>query len=269
VLVTGGAGLVGRHLAVAAPAGVEVHVTWRTAAPPAGVHAHRVELTRADDVGSLLAEVAPDVVIHTAYSMHDRDDVVTATAEVAAACAATGAALVHLSTDVVFDGTRAPYVEHDPVAPVNDYGRRKVEAEQLARGLVPDVCITRTSLVVALDPPDAGTRRLLDAVTAGDRPTLFRDEVRCPIRAADLAASIWALVAMDRADRAGTWHLPGPEALTRLELGRRLLAAAGLDPDAPLDVSARDHPEPRPPDLTLHSMRPRPGPPPRPVDLLG
>lgn len=269
VLITGGAGLVGRHLVASAPADVEVHLTWRATAPPAGVRSHRVDLTVADEVGPLLSDVEPDVVIHTAYSMHDRDDVVTATGHVAAAAAATGASLVHLSTDVVFDGTRAPYAEHDPVSPVNAYGRWKVEAEDAARLAVPDVCITRTSLVVSLDPPDAGTRRLLETVASGDRPTLFGDEVRCPIRAVDLAATLWGLVAMARPERAGVWHLPGPEALTRLELGRRLLAAVGSDPDAPIEVSARDHPDPRPPDLTLRTTRHRPAPSPRPVDAAG
>jgi dTDP-4-dehydrorhamnose reductase len=266
VLVTGGAGLVGRHLVAAAPAGTSVHLTWRTTAPPAGAVAHRVDLTDAEAVGALLAAVRPDVVVHTAYSMHDRADIVDATAHVAAAAAAHGSALVHLSTDVVFDGTAAPYVESDPVSPVNEYGRWKALAEQIVAERVPDACITRTSLVVAHEPPDPATARLLDAVQQGEQPTLFDDEVRCPIRAQDLAAALWALVAMERCARSGVWHLPGPEALTRLEIGRRLLVVAGLDPRAPRPGSATAHPDPRPPDLTLHSIRRWPGPPPRAID---
>lgn len=268
VLVTGGAGLVGGHLVSTAPPTVDLHVTWRTSSPPPEATAHRVELTDRAAVGELFEEVRPQVVVHTAYTAGDRADIVDATSVVATASAAVGAALVHLSTDTVFDGTAAPYVEDDPVAPVNDYGRWKAEAERLVRDAVPDVCITRSSLVVSLDPPDGATRWLLDAVRAGERPTLFADEVRSPVRAVDLAGAIWALVEMERADRAGVWHLPGPDALSRVELGRRLLLAADLDPEAVIEGFARDHPTPRPPDLTLRSRRGWPGPSPQSVDRL-
>src|SRR5205085_5487416 len=45
---------------------------------------------------------------------------------VAAACAASGIPLIHLSTDYVFDGGKSEaYVEADPIAPINHYGRTK------------------------------------------------------------------------------------------------------------------------------------------------
>jgi dTDP-4-dehydrorhamnose reductase len=266
VLITGGAGLVGSHLLASAPPGTQLSSTWRTTPLPLGVDAHRVELSDRDAATALFERLRPDVVVHTAYSMSLARDVVDATAHVATACGELGAAMVHLSTDAVFGGDRAPYDESDPVAPINDYGRAKVEAEHLARRAVPDACITRTSLVVSTVPPDRGTQQLLDAVAAGERPTLFTDEVRCPIRAADLAAALWALVGLPRAERSGVWHLPGPEALTRLQLGQRLLDAAGLDPNHVRSGSSRAHPSPRPADLTLRTRRGTPGPRPLPVD---
>jgi dTDP-4-dehydrorhamnose reductase len=270
VLVTGAAGLVGSHLLSSAPDDVELAATWRTtpvAASLAGrVALHRLDLCDAAATAALLAAVAPDVVVHTAYSLGSRDDIVAATAAVAAASASCGASLVHLSTDVVFDGDSAPYVESDPVAPVNEYGRWKVAAERAATDEVADACITRTSLVVDLALPDRSTAALLDTVRGGGAPSLFVDEVRCPIRAVDLAATLWALVALDRRDRAGVWHLPGPEAMSRWELGTRLLAAAGLGSASVVAASSRDHPEPRPADLTLRTERDTPGPLPLPVD---
>lgn len=257
--------MVAAHLLRTAPEEVELAVTWRTAPPPEGVPAHRVDLRDPQAVDGLVADVAPDVVVHTAYSMGERSDIVDAAVETARACARHGVALVHLSSDVVFDGEHPPYSEGDPVGPVSAYGRWKLAAEQGVRELVPDACITRTSLVVSLEPPDRGTGWLLDAVRAGTPPTLFADEVRSPIRAVDLARAIWSLVGRDRSERAGVWHLPGPEAMSRCELGRRILAAAGLDPSAVVEGSLRDHPEPRPRDLTLRSVRPWPGPEPSPV----
>lgn len=266
VLITGGAGLVGSHLVASAPAGVDVEVTWRTTPPTGDVAGHRVELSDATATAHLLEQVRPDVVVHTAYSRALERDVVQATTCVAGACREVGAALVHLSTDVVFGGDRPPYVESDPVAPINDYGRAKAEAERVVRDAVPDACITRTSLVVSIAPPDGATQRLFDAVAAGERPTLFTDEVRCPIRAVDLAAVLWALLELPRDERRGVWHLPGPDALTRLQIGTRLLAAAGLDADHVRAGSAKEMAEPRPADLTMGTDRATPGPRPRPFD---
>ncbi len=132
---------------------------------------------------------------------------------------------------------------------------------------VPDACITRTSLLVSLDPPDAATSWLSRAVAEGDPPTLFTDELRTPLRAADLAAALWALVAMPRAERAGIWHLPGPEVLSRWQIGGRLAEALGLGAveEVARPGSIQDHPTPRPADLTLRSERAWPGPSPRPV----
>ena len=264
VLVTGGAGLVARHLVRSAPTGCEIVVTWRSAPPPSGPTAHRVELSDASAVSRVLDEVRPDVVVHTAYSMSARSDVVDATAAVAAAAASVGAALVHLSSDMVFDGGAAPYLEDDVPAPVNDYGRWKLEAEQLASAAVPDATVTRTSLVVASDPPDHQTRWLGRALASGDPVTLFHDEYRTPVRADDLAAALWVLAGaapgaggtvLDRAERAGPWHLPGPERLSRAGLGRRVATVWGMDVGGIRTASAAEHPEPRPRDLSLASLR--------------
>lgn len=266
VLVTGGAGLVGTHLLRTVPEGVHVEATWRTARPTVDVvAAHRVELDEPGAASELLERVVPDVVVHAAYSMGRREDVVDATRQVAQACAGLGVELVHLSSDVVFDGESAPYSEDDEVGPVNDYGRWKVEAERLVQDVVPAACITRTSLVVSSDPEDSGTRWLLGAVRAGERPTLFHDEVRSPIRAEDLARTLWGLVALGLEERAGIWHLPGPEALSRAELGRRVLLAAGLDPGEVEVGSVRDFPAPRARDVTMVTRRSAPGRVPSPV----
>lgn len=265
VLVTGGAGLVAGHLLRAAPGEHEVHLSWRTTPPPSGVPAHRAALHVPAEVEALFEQVRPDLVVHTAYSANRREDVVDASHQVAVACAHHHAQLVHLSTDVVFGGDAAPYVESDPLDPVTDYGRWKAEAERLVASLVPDVCITRTSLVVSLDPLDTSTRWLVEAVDRGQRPTLFRDEFRTPIRAVDLAATLWALVDLGPVARRGVWHLPGPERLSRLELGRRLLESTGRGGAEVVEGSITDHPAPRAADTTLHVRRRPPGPPPQPV----
>jgi dTDP-4-dehydrorhamnose reductase len=259
VLVTGGAGTVAGWLARTAPAEVELHVTEHLSPLPSDVAAvavaHRVDLTDAMTTDELLRSVRPDVVVHTAYAQSDRAAIVDATAVVAGAAQAVGASLVHTSTDVVFAGDRPPYGADDPTDPITDYGRWKAEAERRAGEIVPDVCTTRTSLVVSTAPMDRSTAALADALSAGREVRLFHDELRRPIRADDLAAELWALVALDRAERAGVWHLPGPEHLSRLELGLRLAAHLGLDAATVVPTSAATHTPPRPRDPDLVADR--------------
>ena len=168
VLVTGGAGLVGSSLIAAAPEDVEVHATQRRT-PVVGATAHEIDLADPDDPVGLLQAVRPDVVVHTAYGKEDlARDVVAATRSVAAACAIHDVALVHLSSDVVFDGEHAPYAEDSPLVPVHAYGRAKAEGEGDALTAVPDAAVVRTSLVCRADPLDPPSAWVVDSLRAGE-----------------------------------------------------------------------------------------------------
>jgi dTDP-4-dehydrorhamnose reductase len=255
VLITGGAGLVGSTLIATAPEGVEVHATQRKH-PVVGAQAHTIDLADPDEPVGLLVAVRPDVVIHTAYGTDDLErDVIAATRSVAAACAIPGAALIHLSSDVVFDGEHAPYAEDAPLVPVHAYGRAKAQGEADVVTAVPDAAVCRTSLVCSADPLDPRSAWVVDALRAGEPITLFTDEIRCPVRADDLAHQLWDLVALPRADRAGPWHLVGPDALSRHALGVILAEAHDLDPVGITAAQSRDLPDPRPRDLSLTAER--------------
>lgn len=225
ILITGGGGLLGRALVAGAPAGVEVHATQRTTPVPAGAHAHVVELADDRAVESLFAEVRPEAVIHTAYGKADPErDIILATRNVAEGCGRTGAALIHVSTDVVFDGEHAPYAESDPPSPITGYGRRKAEAERVARQLAPAAALVRTSVIVRTDGGDATVARL----RAGTFPPAFVDELRSAIAAQDLAAQLWELASLPREQISGIWHLAGPEAVSRYTLAVLLALPHGL-----------------------------------------
>jgi dTDP-4-dehydrorhamnose reductase len=255
ILVTGGAGLVGSTLIATAPDAVEVHATQRHT-PVVGAEAHTVDLADPDEPVGLLAAVRPDVVVHAAYGTDDLErDVIAATRSVAAACAIHDVALVHVSSDVVFDGEHAPYAEGAPPVPVHAYGRAKAQAEADVVTAVPDAAICRTSLVCAAEPLDPRSAWVVDTLRAGEPLTLFTDEIRCPIRADDLAGQLWDLTALPRADRGGPWHLVGPDAVSRYDLGVVLAEAHGQDPAGITAAHSRDLPEPRPRDLRLTAGR--------------
>lgn len=257
VLVTGAAGFVGRALVVAPPAGVEVVGTWRRQPPPEGVVSRQVDLADEEATRRVVAELAPDVVLHTAYGTADlRRDVVAATTSVAEAAASVGAAVVHLSSDVVFSGEDAPYAEHTPPSPASAYGRAKLAAEVEVELSVPDVAIVRTSLVLTPETLDPRTQFVADGVRDGRPVDAWVDEIRMPVHRDDLVAGLWDLVRLDRPGRAGVWHLVGLVPMSRYDLAVAVCEAVGGDPALLRAVpSPRDPDDPRPRDLRLTADR--------------
>lgn len=257
VLVTGGAGLLGRALAAVHPPDVELAVTWRRTPVRSGVTAHQVDLADAQRVTAAVAEAVPDLVVHTAYDKRDgQRDIVDASRNVARACREVGAELIHLSTDVVFAGEDAPYLEDDHPDPVNAYGRWKASAERDVRELVPSAAIVRTSLLLDPEQRDPTSAWVVGVLAAGRRPDLFVDELRQPLMVADAAAALWDLARVPVSGRQGVWHIAGPEVLSRYALGLMLARRTGHDPRAVDGVpSPRDAADPRPRDLRLSTWR--------------
>jgi dTDP-4-dehydrorhamnose reductase len=244
LLVTGGAGLLGRHVVAAA----EV-AGWEVAAPTSGV----LDLRRADAVQRALAEWRPSAVIHTAYRRDDRASIVAATRHVTAASAATGARLVHVSTDVVFPGRPAPFVEADEPAPVHDYGRAKAEAERIASELGGEAVIVRTSLILAADGLSQHERAVADAISGAAPITFFTDEVRCPVLVGDLARALVALAG--EPTLAGPLHLGGPRPLSRAELALMIARRHGWDAGRLRFEPLGEHRPDRPAHVVLDSTR--------------
>ena len=189
----------------------------------------------------LFERLRPDVVIHTAYRQ-DEDDVNTVgSANVARAAAAVGARLVHLSTDVVFDGRKgSPYVEGDPLSPVTGYGRAKAEAERRVAAAHPGALLVRTSLLYGGAEPSKH-----ELAARGAARTFFTNEIRSPVQVTDLAQ---ALLELAELDVAGPLHVAGADDVSRAEF-------AELIAGAPVRTSRA--PESRPLDCSLDSSRAR------------
>ena len=173
--VTGATGFLGSELLGLAPAAT----------------GDRVEVRDAAAVLALLERVRPDVVIHTAYRQDGdgaREIVVDGSENVARAAVTVGARLIHVSTDVVFDGRKGfPYVEEDRRYPCTEYGRAKADAEVRVTDVAPDALIVRTSLIVGGPGHDPSKHELVAREGAA---TFYDDEIRSPIQVGDLAAAL-------------------------------------------------------------------------------
>ena len=173
---------------------------------------------------------APDLVIHAAFAKTE-EDIVTATRNIAAACAAIGASLVHLSSDAVFAGDGVLRDERSAPCPIDDYGRWKAAAESEANALADCCAVVRLPLMCSLDPPCRDLIAMRIGATGGPLSHWFTDEWRQPAWAEDVAAAIWSIGALGDAGR-GVWHLPGRELLSRAELATRLGARDGIPTDS-------------------------------------
>ena len=228
LLVTGASGYLGRAVMAAAPAwGWEAHGAFFSHPTPAALGpARAVDLTRPIELACLLDAVQPSAVIHTACS--NRDDanlraIEPAARHLAQACRERGLRLVHVSTDLVFDGEHAPYGDESPASPCMPYGQAKAQAEAVVAAECPAAAIVRPSLIWALDPLDRQTGWLVDGARQGAGVTLYTDEVRCPVHLPDLAAALLELA--ERPDLGGAFNAGGAQPLNRWEFGLRLLEA--------------------------------------------
>lgn len=254
VLLTGASGLVGTWLRRRRPAGVDLWSVVHSAAVTRGATVP-ADLRRIEDVQAAVERSQPDLILHAAYRLSHRA-IVAASSNVADVAAARGCGLVLLSTEAVFSGDGRVRAEGDRPDPVWDYGRWKAAAEDRVVATVADAAVVRLPLVISRDPPDGATRRVLAAAATGEPVGWYEDEIRQPARAADVADALWRIAGLPAAQRRGHWHLPGPQDLTRLEMGRRIGRALGL-PDRLNQPEAAPSASQRPHDLRLGGERAR------------
>ena len=244
VVVTGAGGQLGHDVVLACrAAGDDVH----------GFDRHALDVTSRDAFLGAVTALRPDAVIHTAawtaVDACESDSLRAFTANALAvrwaaeACRASGAHLVHVSTDYVFDGAKTePYHEWDVPNPRSVYGRSKLAGEREAIGAGIGAAVVRTSWVCG----EAGTNMVKTILRlAAERPTLsfVADQVGHPTFTADLAPHLRRL-AVDR--RSGLHHLTNSGAVSWYEFAREVVAAAGRDPGMVTPITTADLQPPRP-----------------------
>ncbi len=257
LLVTGASGYLGHAIVQRARGFTVVPVSF--ARPVGGYpHAARVDLRDAAAVDELIRTAAPDVIVHAAASNRNAEHVaaiVPAAVAVASAARRHGARLIHVSSDLVFDGEHGPFGDESVPSPLdNPYARAKAEAERIVTQIHPGVAVVRPSLIWGLTPLDHQTSWLVEGAKTGAPVSLFTDEVRCPVYVEDLAD--WLLELAVRRELVGPFNAVGPQPLTRWDFGQKLLRKLGLRPGPNVKAaSSKDLGLNRARDLTLTARR--------------
>jgi dTDP-4-dehydrorhamnose reductase len=205
-LVTGAAGMLGRDLtALLAARGEEYTALTRA----------DLDVTDGAAATAAVAAVKPDVVVNcAAWTAVDAAEEHEAQAlainghgpaNLAAACAARGAVLVHPSTDYVFHGdASAPYAEDAAPAPAGAYGRTKLAGERAVLAALPDAgYIVRTAWLYGAHGKNF-VKTMLRLARGGVAPGVVADQYGQPTWTADVAAKICDLVGS--AAPAGIYH---------------------------------------------------------------
>jgi dTDP-4-dehydrorhamnose reductase len=242
VLMTGAGGQLGRDVA-AALSRHQVTAPDRRA----------LDVSNRDAVLQAIDGVEPDVVIHCAAwtavdaceSDPDRAFGVNAigSRNVAEGARLTGAHLVYISTDYVFDGRKpAPYVEWDSPNPLSVYGRSKLGGEREVQALVPGGTVVRTSWVCGAH--GANMVKTILRLSAEQRELAFVDDQHgCPTFAEDLAAMI---VRLSVARLPGVFHVTNQGPTTWYDFARDVVKAAGRDPSMVRPITTAELQPPRP-----------------------
>jgi dTDP-4-dehydrorhamnose reductase len=233
-----------------------------------------LDITRPNQVKTALAETAPSVVVNAAgYTNVD-----TAEKEVdlafevnkiapgflARCCADRTIALIHISSDYVFDGSKGkPYHESDPIAPLGIYGQSKAQGEVAVRSVLHNHIILRTSWLYSVYRRNF-VKTMLDLGTEKKRIPVVADQFGSPTSAADLAETV--LTIAGKIDRSadlewGTYHYCGHGVTSWHGLANEVLRLAS--PYVPLQtqqvkaITTAEYPTPakRPPYSALDCSR--------------
>ena len=266
IFVTGVSGLLGLNTALTLRDRVAVSGGFfRHPITAAGITAVPLDVTDAQSVYAAFDRCRPEVVVHTAglTSVDQCEDEPTlaerlnvdASRIVASAAARAGVALVHVSTDHLFEGTLPNRSENDLPAPVNVYGRTKLRAEHAVLTELPDALVIRTNFY-GWGPPGRQSLSdwILSGLQSGQELPMFEDVFFTPILVNDLAERLLDLI---RLGASGVLHLAGGERLSKLDFAGRVAQEFGLSSSQIKRRSVDQHPfrAVRPKDLSLDCSR--------------
>jgi len=220
--------------------GWELHRTLLTLGELTALDYPQIDLADSDSITAVVREVKPNLIVNaTAYTNVDKAE---QEPDLAMAINGTGpgilaeearrlnSALIHYSTDYVFDGTKGePYTEEDQPKPLNVYGKTKLAGERAIQDVGGAYLIFRTSWVYSLRRPCFVTK-VLKWARENETLRIVDDQVSSPTWARTLAEATAQVIAQGRdepvdyiQEKRGLYHLAGGGSCSRYEWAQAIL----------------------------------------------
>ncbi|MAT56008.1 MAG: NAD(P)-dependent oxidoreductase [Saprospirales bacterium] len=264
LLVTGASGFLGWNVFKVQPPDWRLIGTWNKHEDGLWPRSenYQLDLRDKDAVWKCLKEINPDAVLHlAAFSDTNfceenpekaKELNVDATATLAGMCADRHVHLLFTSSEQVFDGTKEAYQESDAPNPKNEYGRQKLEAEQLVQAIYPEASVVRISVMYGLASAarPGFLQKWLDAWQHFFPVKAFYDEYRSFLGGASAARGLFHLLGQQAS---GIFHIGGDQGLSRYDLALLVKERFRLE-HAPVEICSQkdvNMPAFRPPRLVL------------------
>lgn len=202
-----------------------------------------IEICDTKGVKAVIDECNPEVVINTSAfhkvdlcedSLEESFNVnAYAVKELAQTCKEKGTALVHISTDYVFDGTKTtPYSESDIPNPVNVYGKSKLAGENFIREILEEHFIIRTTGLYGTGGPGRTRSSFVELMLrlGGEEKPLkvVDDQILTPTYTKELAEHIAKLITTEEY---GLFHITNNGECNWFEFAKEIFRLVGLNPD--------------------------------------
>ncbi|MBF0196412.1 MAG: NAD(P)-dependent oxidoreductase [Planctomycetes bacterium] len=265
-IITGASGFLGWSLLQELPQEAEATALYHSTNPAnSRAQARKIQLSDEKEVYSMVKKVSPQAIIHAAAlsdpnACQNNKEIsqrinVQSSELLAKICADHDITFAFTSTDLVFDGKKSLYGEHDTTNPLSLYGEQKVQAEEAILKAYPEASVFRLPLMFGESQGRCknGLYEMLHQLKTGNELTLFSDEFRSMARARTIAKAIYQLTGK----LSGITHLGGKERISRYEYGEKVQKIFNFKEGnirkclrADIKMSA-----PRPADVSLDSSR--------------
>ncbi len=216
---------------------------------------HETDVRDAGAIAGEIRRAKPKFVLHLA-AMTDVDGCETnpeearrinaeGTRNVARACGACDAVMIYVSTGMVYDGRKdSPYIEFDPVSPVNAYARSKHEGEIAIRGILSRFYIFSTCWLFGGGRDDKKfVAKIFERARVSRELRAVNDKFGSPTYTVDLAKGIFGFI---ESGLYGRYHCANTGCASRLEMAREIVDAAGIGSCSLVGVSSDEFPLPAP-----------------------
>ncbi len=262
ILVVGSNGLLGQKMTEQLLRGTAYHIVLTSveAAPVRPMESAQyrtLDITSRKDVRELVDDIRPDVIINCAAMTNvdacetDRELAwrlnVQGVEHLAEAAKKHHAAVVHVSSDYVFDGRNGPYVEDDKPEPLSYYGKSKLASENVLRSSGVRHVIARTMVLYG---HAAGVKAnfalwLVHSLQSGQTVRIVDDQIGNPTLVDDLAYGLLRAIELGKT---GVYHIAGRDIVSRYEFAVRLARVFGLDASliVPIKTASLNQPAVRP-----------------------